>query len=185
MKILKELSTGKQKSCRLTHAFVSFGSTFRVVWRTGIFCMLLNKLSKKAVFFVANHSFNHSLNQLRAAFRKNQKIENRIIWISKMKNTNKLLSATKEYFCLESEKDLANFFGIDLCELEKIRVGKQNLSIENKLTILNYMDGLDENNLYIFDKLKTDHLLNEICLLYSLNADEFIEASQDASLLRL
>ena len=101
-----------------------------------------------------------------------------------MKITNKLLNALVEYFCLESEKDLANFFGIDLCELEKIRVGEQNLSIENKLTIFNYMGGLDENDLYIFDKLKTDHLLKDLCVLYSLTADEFVEVSPDASLLR-
>jgi len=38
---------------------------------------MLKFMSKKAVFFVANHSFNQSLNQSfnRASFRKNQKIE--------------------------------------------------------------------------------------------------------------
>jgi len=85
-----------------------------------------------------------------------------------MEKTNKILNATKECFSLPSDKELADFFGVNHYEMELIRNGERALSIENKLTILNFLIGADEYNMHLFHKIESGYLFNSLCNLYSL-----------------
>jgi plasmid maintenance system antidote protein VapI len=77
-----------------------------------------------------------------------------------MKNTNKLLEAVKEYFSLESEKELAVFLNISESDVESICDGRKPLSIENKVTILNFIDCDKKKGLSLFEKLERMNSIN-------------------------
>lgn len=57
-----------------------------------------------------------------------------------MKKTNILLESVKEYFSLESENELASFLNISEPDIESICDARKTLSIENELTIFNFID---------------------------------------------
>ena len=87
----------------------------------------------------------------------------------------KLLDIVKECFCLESEQELADFFDMNLNELGLIRNGKQELSIESKLIILNRLVGYDENGASLFEKIDSACLFHSLCRIYSLNTCDFLK----------
>ena len=93
----------------------------------------------------------------------------------------KLLDIVKEYLCLESEQELADFFDINLNELELIRNGEQEISIEKKLIILNYFIRYDENGVSLCEKLDSGYLFHSLCRTYSLNTWDFLKKGDKAS----